>query len=335
MHTESLSESVVPLLGEDGVQHRHRNGGRHAASVRSRACRSTSTHAAPASTGSRSSSRPVEARSWRVPSAPRATSRSSSRSSPRPPSAGDEPRCLRRRRRRMLRRRLWLPPLSSPPPSSTAWRPLWSGCRDCRLAESRTTVVVGVGSPTAELMFVGRGARVPRGPAGRAVRGPGGGAARRAAGRDRARAGRRLHRERHEVPSAWEPRPARPTRSRPVEGKLVAPDRARAARGSSCTLGNFAHAAPVRPAARRHARARPGAAAGSAGTRSCSSRSTTRPRRSTTRACAPSSRPTSGRLPRAARAHLRGRRRAPSPSRTRCHAGHRLPATDVEQLGLF
>ena len=32
---------------------------------------------------------------------------------------------------------------------------LWSGCGDCRLAESRTTVVVGVGSPAAEVMFAG------------------------------------------------------------------------------------------------------------------------------------------------------------------------------------
>jgi DNA polymerase len=32
---------------------------------------------------------------------------------------------------------------------------VWAGCGDCRLAESRTTVVVGVGSPTADVMFAG------------------------------------------------------------------------------------------------------------------------------------------------------------------------------------
>jgi DNA polymerase len=31
----------------------------------------------------------------------------------------------------------------------------WSGCTDCRLSETRSTVVVGDGNPEAELMFVG------------------------------------------------------------------------------------------------------------------------------------------------------------------------------------
>ena len=31
----------------------------------------------------------------------------------------------------------------------------WSSCQDCRLAEGRTTVVVGDGNPDADLMFVG------------------------------------------------------------------------------------------------------------------------------------------------------------------------------------
>ena len=31
----------------------------------------------------------------------------------------------------------------------------WASCRDCRLADTRTTVVVGDGNPDAELMFVG------------------------------------------------------------------------------------------------------------------------------------------------------------------------------------
>jgi DNA polymerase len=31
----------------------------------------------------------------------------------------------------------------------------WSDCRDCRLSQGRTTVVVGDGNPAAELMFVG------------------------------------------------------------------------------------------------------------------------------------------------------------------------------------
>ena len=31
----------------------------------------------------------------------------------------------------------------------------WSSCQDCRLAEARTTVVVGDGNPDADLMFVG------------------------------------------------------------------------------------------------------------------------------------------------------------------------------------
>jgi DNA polymerase len=32
---------------------------------------------------------------------------------------------------------------------------IWAGCRDCRLAESRTQVVVGDGNPAADLMFIG------------------------------------------------------------------------------------------------------------------------------------------------------------------------------------
>ncbi len=80
-------------------------------------------------------------------------------------------------------------------------------CARCPLSKTRTRVVFGSGNADADLMFVGEAPRDARGPAGAAVRRPSRAAPQRAAGGDRARARRRLHRERAPVAAAREPRP--------------------------------------------------------------------------------------------------------------------------------
>ena len=59
----------------------------------------------------------------------------------------------------------------------------WSGCTDCRLSETRSTVVVGDGNPEAELMFVGEAPGFHEDRQGVPFVGAGRRAARRAAGR--------------------------------------------------------------------------------------------------------------------------------------------------------
>ena len=67
-------------------------------------------------------------------------------------------------------------------------------CPRCRLAETRTQVVFGVGDPDADLMFIGEAPGLPRGQAGRAVRRRRRAAADAHARRDRAAPRGRLHR---------------------------------------------------------------------------------------------------------------------------------------------
>ena len=58
-------------------------------------------------------------------------------------------------------------------PSSTGCTAEWRGCQKCALARTRTQVVVGIGPSRRRPDVRRRGARLPRGPAGRAVRRPG------------------------------------------------------------------------------------------------------------------------------------------------------------------
>ena len=97
----------------------------------------------------------------------------------------------------------------------------------------------------------GRGARLPRGQAGRALRRPGRAAARDAPERDRALAHRRLHRERPQVQAAREPRPAA-GRDRGLRVAPLPPDRADPARARG-NARQLRHEAALRPADRDHA----------------------------------------------------------------------------------
>ena len=54
--------------------------------------------------------------------------------------------------------------------SSTRSATAVAGCTRCPLAQTRTQVVFGSGSPSADLMFVGEAPGLPRGQAGRPVR---------------------------------------------------------------------------------------------------------------------------------------------------------------------
>ena len=82
-----------------------------------------------------------------------------------------------------------------------------AGCTRCRLAETRTQVVFGVGNPAADLMFVGEAPGFHEDKQGFPFVGQAGQAARPAARRDRPHARGRLHRERLEVPPSGQPRP--------------------------------------------------------------------------------------------------------------------------------
>ncbi len=81
-------------------------------------------------------------------------------------------------------------------------------CTKCPLSETRQTVVFGAGNADADLMFVGEapGANEDRG--GLPFIGQAGRTARPPAGGGRARARRRLHRQRAQVPAAEQPRSA-------------------------------------------------------------------------------------------------------------------------------
>ena len=134
-----------------------------------------------------------------------------------------------------------------------------ASCTRCRLAQGRTQVVFGAGNPQRRPDVRRRGARLPRGQAGRPVRRPGRQAAREAARRRRAAPRGRLHRERAEVPAAGQPRPAA-GRDRGVRAAPLPADRADRAEGDR-DARQLRDEAPLRPAARHHARARPGAGA--------------------------------------------------------------------------
>ena len=77
-------------------------------------------------------------------------------------------------------------------------------CTACRLAETRTNVVFGVGSPTADLMIIGEAPGHNEDLQGEPFVGRRA-ASRPAARRDRAAARRGVHRQRPEVPAAREP----------------------------------------------------------------------------------------------------------------------------------
>ena len=103
-------------------------------------------------------------------------------------------------------------------------------CTRCRLHEGRTRAVPGEGDPDTEVVFVGEGPGLQRGPRGPPVRRPGRGPARAAPGRDRLAARGRVHHQRREVPPARQPRPAarrdrglRPVPAPPARGRWTRP----------------------------------------------------------------------------------------------------------------
>ena len=111
--------------------------------------------------------------------------------------------------------------------------PRVAGCTRCALAATRTQVVFGSGSPTAELMFVGEAPGLPRGQAGRPVR-----RRRRPAARQAARRASGSSREDVYIANVLKCRPPRQPRSasrgdRGLREPPLPPDRADPARRSS------------------------------------------------------------------------------------------------------
>ena len=240
---------------------------------------------------------------------------------------------------------LWLP--LTPPPAATTWSPSTTSsptARSARWPRAAHTVVFGTGDPDADLMFVGRGARVQRGQAGQAVRRPGRQAARQAAGGDRAGARAVLHRQRAQVPAPGQPRSRSPLEIEACEGHLFRQIELIQPR-VVCSLGNFAtkllsgqpgghHEGARRPAGARARRAHglpvPDLPSGGRPlhARRCWSgcaRTSRRCRTCSRSRCPARSRPRRSRSPR------------PSPSREPGAASRSwsAPAAEADQLGLF
>ena len=113
-----------------------------------------------------------------------------------------------------------------------------AGCTRCALAQTRTQVVFGAGSPTAELMFVGEAPGFHEDKQGVPFVGAAGKAALEAARRHRPVARGRLHRNTSNA-ALRETATHCPRRSRPARRTSSARSRS-SSRGSSATLGNFA-----------------------------------------------------------------------------------------------
>ncbi len=207
-----------------------------------------------------------------------------------------------------------------------------SACTRCRLHEGRTQVVFGAGNPDADLMFVGEAPGFHEDQQGVPFVGQAGKLLDRAARGDRPHARRRLHRERAQVPPAGQPRPAA-RRDRGLRAAPLPPDRADPADGDRHAR-QLRDEAPLRQAARDHARARAAEqeidARRIAGARS--TRSSIRPPRSTRRRCSRCSRRTSGGAPRAARPR---ERRAPAGADLAARPSRRPSRGRGVQLGLF
>ena len=159
-----------------------------------------------------------------------------------------------------------------------------SACTRCRLAQGRTQVVFGVGNPHADLMFVGEAPGFHEDKQGLPFVGQAGKLLDKllaGIGLDRSTG---LHRQRPQVPPARQPRPAA-RRDRVLRAAPLPPDRADRAEGGR-DARQLRDEAPVRQADRDHPCAR--RRAGDHGRRqptSSSTRSTTRPPRSTRRRC--------------------------------------------------
>ena len=183
-----------------------------------------------------------------------------------------------------------------------------AACTRCALAAGAHAGRLRRGKPERRSDVRRRGARLPRGPAGRPVRRAGRQAARQAARRDRAHARRRLRRERPEVPAAREPRPAaggdRGLRAAPLPADRADPSRASSRRSATSRRSSSRAGRPgSRASTGRSRRSTLG------GTHACcSTRSTTRPPRSTRRRCSRCSRRTSRAFP-----ELLGARRSSPP----------------------
>ena len=159
-----------------------------------------------------------------------------------------------------------------------------SGCTRCRLAEGRTQVVFGVGNPDADLMFVGEAPGFHEDKQGFPFVGQAGKLL------DKLLAGIGLTRADVYIANVLKCRP--PGNRDPMPDEIeqcerylfrqiepIEPKRRRDAR-------QLRDQAPVRQAARHHARARAGAGGRARRPAACcSTRSTTRPPRSTRRGC--------------------------------------------------
>ena len=130
--------------------------------------------------------------------------------------------------RRLLRWRLWQLRLTSRC-SPTATRS--PACTRCALAKTRTQVVFGAGSPTAELMFVGEAPGFHEDKQGVPFVGAAGKLLSKLLDGIGLDARRRLHRERPQVPASGQPQPAAGG-DRGVRGAPLPPDRAHPADGS-------------------------------------------------------------------------------------------------------
>ena len=123
-------------------------------------------------------------------------------------------------------------------------------CTRCKLHTlGRKQVVFGVGSPTADLMFVGEAPGADEDVAGRAVRRQGRAAADEDHRGDRVAARGRLHRQRDQVPAAGQPQP-RAGRGGGVRAVPVPPDRRGAAEGDR-RPGQVRRAVPAEDRRRR------------------------------------------------------------------------------------
>ena len=129
------------------------------------------------------------------------------------------------------------------------------GCEKCpQLAATRTTVVFGAGNADADLMFVGEAPGANEDKQGLPFVGSAGKLLEKLLGEIGLARGGRVHRQRAQVPSARQPRPA-PSRDRGLPGLPVAADRPHPA-ARAVHAGELLDQAPARRPDRDHAPAR-------------------------------------------------------------------------------